>query len=385
MKFSIYLNFYLLIAAVKIFFSVILRKFSKYPDYVSNFEKKISIKFNSKYAITCSSGSSACLLAIKSLGLKRGDYCLLSKLTFPSTVINLLNCGLKIVYLDFDYNLNAILNKELIKKYDVKLFVISHLYGLPKNYIIIQHLLRIVPKLKTISDCSHAHGAKINGINVVNITDVSFMSLQGNKAISGGEGGVCFTNSSEIYKNIINLGHPSKRESYALNQYPGANAFIKSRMHPLGVLIADAYLKNLDNYNDELRNKINYIYNTLRKIDKIATPAVDSYEDIGGFYYGIPFFIKDLKFNIKIADNYFIKKFNYPKYEFYESFSNPELFCRIVEKNKFEDLLILKKDFKNQFSDDIRDHLFFIDINFILKNSITKIEKNLLQSFQNLN
>ena len=142
---------------------------------------------------------------------------------------------------------------------------------------------------------------------------------------------------------------------------------------------------NLDNYNDELRNKINYIYNTLRKIDKIATPAVDSYEDIGGFYYGIPFFIKDLKFNIKIADNYFIKKFNYPKYEFYESFSNPELFCRIVEKNKFEDLLILKKDFKNQFSDDIRDHLFFIDINFILKNSITKIEKNLLQSFQNLN
>lgn len=378
MKFLIYFNFYLFIAAVKIFFSVILRKFSKYPDYVFDFEKKISIKFNSNYAITCSSGSVACLLAIKSLGLKRGDYCLLSKLTFPSTVINLLNCGLNIIYLDFDYNLNVILNKELIKKYDFKLFVISHLYGLPKNYFAIQELLKIIPNLKTISDCSHAHGAKINGINVVNIADVSFMSMQGNKAISGGEGGVCFTNSLEIYENIVNLGHPSKKKgSYALNQYPGANAFIKSRMHPLGILIADAYLKNLDNYNSELIKKINHIYKILKKIDKIIIPEAESYEDLGGFYYGIPFFIKDLKLNSKLSSIYFIKKFNYPKYEFYESFSNSKIYCEIIEKNKFENLLILKKDLKT--SDDIRDQLYFIDINFILKNSISSIEKYLLK------
>ena len=41
--------------------------------------------------------------------------------------------------------------------------------------------------------------------------DISFMSLQGQKAISGGEGGLILTNSENYYKKMIelNLSWPS--------------------------------------------------------------------------------------------------------------------------------------------------------------------------------
>ena len=47
--------------------------------------------------------------------------------------------------------------------------------------------------------------------NIVNFADISFMSLQGAKAISAGEGGVVFSNSKYLANKMIELSHPSRK------------------------------------------------------------------------------------------------------------------------------------------------------------------------------
>ena len=52
---------------------------------------------------------------------------------------------------------------------------------------------------------------KVNKINHVKFADISFMSLQGNKSISGGEGGIILTDDKYFYLKMINNHHLSTK------------------------------------------------------------------------------------------------------------------------------------------------------------------------------
>ena len=54
--------------------------------YVKKFEKKFSEITNSKYAVACSSGTTALHLALKSVDISEGDLVLVSNLTFIASV-----------------------------------------------------------------------------------------------------------------------------------------------------------------------------------------------------------------------------------------------------------------------------------------------------------
>ena len=74
---------------VKLFFIILKRNYSKYPFYVKEFEDTLAKKFNSKYALTFSSGTAAFYASIFSLNLDKKSKVLISSLTFP-TVIEIL-------------------------------------------------------------------------------------------------------------------------------------------------------------------------------------------------------------------------------------------------------------------------------------------------------
>jgi len=62
-------------------------------------------------------------------------------------------------------------------------------------------------------DCSHAHGASINGKIVGTFGDGAAWSIQGDKVISGGEGGVTLTRNPEFYYRQLIFGHYNKRDT----------------------------------------------------------------------------------------------------------------------------------------------------------------------------
>jgi len=80
--------------------------------------------------------------------------------------------------------------------------------------------------------------------------DVACWSLQGNKLISGGEGGILLTDNQDIYERAVLLGHNLKRPAISVKNkyYDGLERTgfgLKLRMHPLAAVIV---LHQLNNY-----------------------------------------------------------------------------------------------------------------------------------------
>ena len=73
--------------------------------YVSS--KATQEKMGSKYSLAVTSGTSATLIALKALGVKRGDEVITQAFNFIATVEAIIECGAKpvIVNIDETYNM----------------------------------------------------------------------------------------------------------------------------------------------------------------------------------------------------------------------------------------------------------------------------------------
>ena len=82
---------------------------------VKNLESKISKSFGKKYGLMVNSGSSANLLALASLNLKKGSEIVTTTLTFSTTVAPIYQLGLVPHFIDVGKN-TFVANIEQIKK-----------------------------------------------------------------------------------------------------------------------------------------------------------------------------------------------------------------------------------------------------------------------------
>ena len=82
---------------------------------VKEFEKKVAKLFGKKYALMVNSGSSANLLALASLKLKKNSEVITPTLTFSTTVAPIYQLGLIPNFVDVEIN-KFIVNIEKIKK-----------------------------------------------------------------------------------------------------------------------------------------------------------------------------------------------------------------------------------------------------------------------------
>jgi dTDP-4-amino-4,6-dideoxygalactose transaminase len=361
-----------IISSTKIFYYSILKQNTRYPNYLLDFEKNISKYFGSKYALTFSNGTTACTALLYSLGVKKGSRVLVSKLTFPSVVSTILRIGAKPVYLDFDKDLQ-IDNNDNHKVQSSEFILITHAYGIPQNFKIIESILSLNKNLILIEDVSHAQGAISNNKLVGTLGDGSFMSMQGDKAINAGEGGIVLTNKDNIYNRLIYLSHLNRKTSNQdnVNLLSKIGFIGKSRMSPLGAITALNDVKNLRKKNEVIREKIKVIYKGLESLNNIHTPKIDNYENTGGFHYGIPFFCNSKSLLENLKNEFKIIKYNWPILDADENFHDPNKFLNLI----YDEDPNIDKVFKN--SNDIRDELYFFELKDLIKLSETKIKKKL--------
>lgn len=355
---------------LKFVYFLIKKNYSKYPSYVIEFEKNIAKFFNSYFAITFSSGSAASLSAILSVKEKPNPIAWVSKLTFPSTIINLLNCNYRIVYLDFDKDFNPIMpysNNKILPD----LLILTHPFGFPVGYKFLIDFKKKFKNIKIIFDCSHTQGARMNNKNLNEYADITFISLQGSKAISGGEGGIILTDNKKYINRMVMLSHPGREKNKISSKLAGVSMSIKLRMHPLAALLANEDLKTIKKNNIELNCKFQLIYELLKKNKSISFPGIKN-RNLGGFHYGLPLYldriIKKKSYNLPI------KSYNWPYYEknnFYNlgnfhsgSFSEKE--------KKYLKILKVKRNIN-----DLRSRLLFIDLDWIKLNSVNYIKNNI--------
>lgn len=176
---------------------------SSLGSYVTQFEEKLANFLNVKYALSCSSGTTAIHLAIKA-AVKDDFSIALPNFTFVSPYNMAKLCDPNQIYLvepDLGNKCLDIKNKRVIEQLNTlrpKVILLVHAYGYAADVIGLKNSLNYEPII--IEDCAEAHGANLNGKMVGSLGNIGCFSFYGNKIFSCGEGGAISTDDEELFE-----------------------------------------------------------------------------------------------------------------------------------------------------------------------------------------
>jgi CDP-4-dehydro-6-deoxyglucose reductase, E1 len=168
---------------------------------VKNLEIKISKLFGKKYGLMVNSGSSANLLALASLGLKKNSEVITPSLTFSTTVAPIYQLGLIPHFVDVESNtFTAKISqiKKAINK-NTKAIMIPNLIGNVPDW---KEIYNIAKKynLNVIEDSADTIGYTVNKKNYGKYSDITTNSMYASHIITGaGFGGMLCFNDKKIY------------------------------------------------------------------------------------------------------------------------------------------------------------------------------------------
>ncbi len=256
-------------------------------------ESKFAALHNRKYGLVLSSGTMALYSAYFGLNLKKGDEVICTAFSYHATAAPLLHFGVKIVFCDVEEdtgNIDVTKIEELITQ-KTKAIVTNDQWGHPCDK---DEILNICKKynLKYVEDCSHAHFSQYKGKYSGTFGDVACWSFQGNKLLSGGEGGILLTDDQDIYERAVLLGHNLKRPAQSVKN-PSYKPLertgfgLKLRMHTLSAVMVN---HQLDNYCfdwiDSRKETLEYFEKRLSEETFLEPMTKKSYVTSMGAWYG---------------------------------------------------------------------------------------------------
>ena len=221
---------------------------------IEKFETTFARYHGRRHALLSNSGTNAIYSMYEGLGLGPGDEVICPVYTFFATVSPLMHTGATPVFCDCgdDGNINPAEIEKIITP-RTKAVMVTHMWGIPCDMDAIASICR-KHNLRLLEDCSHAHGAKVNGKLVGTFGDATAWSLQAQKTITGGEGGIMLTDDEEVYYRALLQGHYNKRCKQEIpTDHPlaifGTTGFgLKFRAHPLAVAIAQEQFSHLEEW-----------------------------------------------------------------------------------------------------------------------------------------
>ena len=240
---------------------------------VENFEKEVAKFCGSKYAISLNSGTDALFLALKALGIGRGDDVITSPFTFFATAEAIANTGAKPVFADIEsdtFNISPELVEGLITS-RTKVILPVHLFGQMADMKAIMKIAKKY-KIKAIEDAAQSFGAEHRGRKSGSIGDVGCFSFFPSKNIGAfGDGGMAITNDKKIAEKLRLLrSHGSSKQDKNLNMILGTN----SRLDSMQAAILMVKLKYINKWNKARIKKAEYYNKNLNGVGDIIVPKI---------------------------------------------------------------------------------------------------------------
>ena len=245
------------------------------------FEKKFKNFVGSKYASSCSSGTSALHLSLLATNFKKGDVIILPVINFIASINMSYLLGAKLYFADVDRytgqmspkNLEDCIKKNKIKR--IKVVITMHNGGNPTNS---KSFFKLKKKYKfiLIEDACHSLGGKYNLKNNIKVgsckySDLTTFSLHPIKSITTGEGGMITTNNKKFYKKINllkNHGIVKKTKKNRNNwNYKIVSPGFNYRLSDLSCSLGISQLAKINIFIKK-RNQISRFYR--RKLSKYA-------------------------------------------------------------------------------------------------------------------
>jgi len=176
-------------------------------EEITQLENSLQEFTKAKYAITCSNGTDALLLAMMALNIKPGDEIITTPFTFIATAETIAFLGAVPVFVDIDektYNIDSTLIEDKISSKTKAIMPVS-LYGQPSDMGAIQTIASKY-NLKVIIDGAQSFGSTFNNITDSNLGDISTTSFFPAKPLGCfGDGGAVFTNDEELALKMKSL------------------------------------------------------------------------------------------------------------------------------------------------------------------------------------
>tara|TARA_Y100001958_G_C21175105_1_gene506105 strand:- start:155 stop:1261 length:1107 start_codon:yes stop_codon:yes gene_type:complete len=240
-------------------------------EEVQVLEQELQRFTGAKYAVTCSSGTDALLLALMAIDIQPGDEVITTPFTWISTGEMIALLKAKPIFVDIEpdtYNIDANLIEKAITNKTKAIMPVS-LYGQPADIDVIQNIADKY-NLKVIIDGAQSFGSTYNDKTDSNLGDISTTSFFPSKPLGCyGDGGAVFTNNEECANKVKLLRVHGQNKRYH-HKYIGIGG-------RLDTIQAAVLLAKLPNFQKELRdrNKVADQY-TDKLLNFTQTPVLKS-------------------------------------------------------------------------------------------------------------
>lgn len=187
-------------------------------EYTKRFEEGFAQLCEVKHAVAVSSGTSALEIALRALGIGRGDEVIVPTNTFSATAAVVFMVGGKPVFTDINAE-SLCIDAENVKKYltkKTKAVMSVHIGGLVCPEIDAIRDICKDHRLFLIEDAAHAQGSLLDNKPAGSFGDAGCFSFYPTKVMTTGEGGIITTNDEALAAKAIILRDQGK-ESFNSN------------------------------------------------------------------------------------------------------------------------------------------------------------------------
>ncbi len=221
------------------------------PHMVDDFEREACAYFGTRYALGVATGSGSFYCAMAGLGIGPGDEVIIPSFGWYTAFEAPVMLGATPVFADIDRTLNLDPD-DVARKITPRTKALINIYfqGGTNN---VDRMLEIAKAhhIKVVEDCAQACGTRYRGRPVGSLGDVGCFSLQQNKIISTGDGGLLLTNDPTIFERagrFHDLGFLRPALTRQLDGKTEGESFCGGqwRMNEFTGAVARAQLRKLD-------------------------------------------------------------------------------------------------------------------------------------------
>ena len=233
---------------------------------VDAFELEIADYLNIQNACALSSGSAALHLALRILGVTKGDIVLCPSLTFAASANVILYENATPIFVDVNpkyWTVDLSVLEYAIKKYDPKALITVDLYGQSCDYEVITDLCEKYNVI-LIEDAAEALGAEYKNQKCGTFGQMGILSFNGNKIITTSGGGMLVSNNEDYIKKAQFLAKQAREPEM---HYEHKELGYNYRMSNLLAAVGRGQLKKIDDFVAKRRNIFQRYYNAFSHID----------------------------------------------------------------------------------------------------------------------
>lgn len=249
-------------------------------EEIAKLETRLQSLLGVGFAVSCANGTDALQLALRALGVGRGDTVLVPNVTFWATFEAVVNVGADPATLDADLSdggvsLTAL--EEAIDRLKPKAAILAHLYGWGTARLAEIRALCKARGVLLLEDGAQCFGATFQGEPIYKGALISTTSFYPAKVLgAAGDGGAVFTDDPELADRVRRLSNHGRTTHYGYGLL-GWN----SRLDSLQAAFLNLSLDHIEQRIASRRSSAKFYQSHLPKIGmEVMLPPV-GYEENG--------------------------------------------------------------------------------------------------------